>query len=216
MMTNNQNGFTMIELLISTAILAMIIAGLTIALSQQQRQFNVTKESVDIDQTGRTLLDFIASEVRNAGSRQGKNFALEFINGGSILDEATRCDDNVNSSETGDVNSPPDCITLVTWDISRGMVNDPSNPGDETLNKMPSTTVIPQVNSVTGGVMRIDLPDDWFDEVTGEFLDGTVAGSALIGARSRINLCNPDPNVSSDSNVCNIDLIFFGLFLSME
>ena len=75
-MIKNKNGFTMIELLVSTAILSLIIAGLTIALSQQQRQFNVTKETVDIDQTGRTLLDFIASEVRNAGSRQGKNFAL--------------------------------------------------------------------------------------------------------------------------------------------
>jgi len=194
-MTRNSNGFTMLELLISTAILAFIIAGMTIALSQQQRQFNVTKETVDIDQTGRTLLDFISSEVRNAGSRQGKNFSLEFVNGGSILDETTRCDDNVNASETGDINSPPDCITLVTWDISRGMENDPANPSDETLNKMPSIAVIPQVNSVSGGVLRIDLPDEWFD-TSGDFLDGTVAGSALIGARSRINLCNPNPDVS--------------------
>ena len=118
------------------------------------------------------------------------------MNGGSILDETTRCDDNVNASQTGDVNSPPDCITVITWDISRGMENDPNNPADETLNKMPSISVIPQVNSVSSGVMRLDLPDEWFDDTTGEFLDGTISGSALIGARSRINLCNPDPDVS--------------------
>ena len=194
-MIRNDRGFTIIELLIATAILAFMIAGMTIALSQQQRQFNLTKETVDIDQTGRTIMDFIVTEVRNAGARQGKNFSVDFVNGGSILDENTRCDDNIASSETGDVDSPPDCITLVTWDISRGMENDPANPTDDTVNKMPSTTVIPQINS-SAGSLRIDLPDDWFDTDTGDFLDGTVAGSALIGARSRINLCSPDPSIS--------------------
>ena len=193
-MTKNSNGFTIIELLIATAILAFIIAGMTVALSQQQRQFNVTRESVDINQTGRTLLDFISTEVRNAGARQGKNFSIQFINGGSIADESTRCDNNFDQSQSGGTEAPPDCITIATWDITRGMENDPSDPANETLNKMPSITTIPQVNSAAGA-LRIDLPDDWFD-TSGDFIDGTIAGSALIGARSRINLCNPDPNVS--------------------
>ena len=197
-MRNNLKGFTMLELLIATSILTFIIAGMTIALQQQQRQFNITKETVDIDQTGRTLLDFISSEVRNAGARQGKNFSVEFTNGGSILDETTRCDDNAATSLTGSKDSPPDCVTLITWDISRGMVNDPSDPSNENLNKMPSTTVIPQVNSTAGG-LKIDLPDDWFD-TSGEFLDSSIEGSELIGARSRINLCNPDSSVDCLSN----------------
>ena len=58
-------GYTLIELLISAAILSFLIAGMVIMLLQQQRQFNFTKEISDIDTTGRTLLGFISSEIDN-------------------------------------------------------------------------------------------------------------------------------------------------------
>ena len=73
----------MIELMISVSILAIIIAGMTVALQQQQRQFKMTKETADMDQTGRAALDFLATEIRNAGSHQGKTFAVQFFNGES-------------------------------------------------------------------------------------------------------------------------------------
>ena len=62
----NNKGFTLIELLISVAILTFMIAGMTIAFQQQQRQLNLTKEAADIDQTARSTLDFVATEIRNA------------------------------------------------------------------------------------------------------------------------------------------------------
>ena len=72
----NDKGFTMIELLISVAIFALVIGGLTLALTQQQKQNNVTQEAVDLDQTARATLDYLSTEVRNAVSRQRKCFSL--------------------------------------------------------------------------------------------------------------------------------------------
>ena len=96
---------------------------MTIALQQQQRQAKFSSETIDIDQTARTFLDFISTEVRNAGARQGKNFSIQLVNGGSIADEANRCTVDAEASVTGTVDSPPDCITLTTWDALQGVLS---------------------------------------------------------------------------------------------
>ena len=99
MRKNNNKGFTLIELSISVAIFAFMIAGMTLAFQQQQRQFNLTKEASDIDQTARSTLDFLATEIRNAASRQGKTFALLFFNGGSAENCAGDTDETGKSRE---------------------------------------------------------------------------------------------------------------------
>lgn len=173
----------MIEMMISVAILAMMIAGMTIAFQQQQRQFNFTREAADIDQSARSTLDFLATEIRNASSRQGKTFALKFFNGGS----GENCADDTD--EVG-VNSPPDCFTVYTWDITRGQ-----NGTD-----LPSVPALVQVTQ-SSPELKLLLPPQWFDD------DGVLIGEPdepdepgdpqiLLGLRSRVNLCNPDPVVN--------------------
>ncbi len=199
---NNRKGFTVIEILISTAILAFVVGGMTIALQQQQRQAKFSSETIDIDQTARTLLDFISTEVRNAGARQGKNFSIQLVNGGSIADEATRCTIDADASVTGTVDSPPDCITLMTWDAARGIINDPSNPGDQDLNKKPSKVVQPEPPMLQAGTIVLNLPEDWFDD-SGEFIGGTIGdtGRALIGFKSSSTLCHPNEDIDCLENV---------------
>lgn len=193
---STNKGFTLIELLISTVILVFIITGMTIALSQQQRQFRFTNETVDIDQTARTLLDFIATEIRNAGARQGKNFSLQLVNGGSILDEVTRCTVDADTSLTGTINSPPDCLTISTWDIARGMINDPTAPEDNELNKRPSKVRQPIPPKLETGIITIDLPEEWFND-DGTFIGGTIGetNKALISLRSKSSLCHPNGDI---------------------
>jgi prepilin-type N-terminal cleavage/methylation domain-containing protein len=177
----NDRGFTMIELMIAVSILAIIIAGMTIALLQQQRQFKMTKEAVDTDQTARATLDYLATEIRNAGSRQGKTFAVQFTNGGS--DGNNPC--TVDTNKAGSANSPPDCITLYSWDISRGQdgIYLPSVPH--------------QVDVVQSNPLQLRLPPQWFDEDTNTLIGETVANpEILLGLRSRTALCNPDSTVN--------------------
>lgn len=177
----NSKGFTMIELMIAVSMLAIIIAGMTIALQQQQRQFKFTKEAVDIDQTGRATLDYLATEIRNAGSRQGKTFAVQFFNGGSDGDNPC----TVDTDKEGSANSPPDCITLYTWDISRGQ--DGTN-----LPSVPGIVDVAQTNP-----LQLRLPPQWFDVDTGMLIGETAANpEILLGLRSRTALCNPDSTVN--------------------
>lgn len=180
----NTKGFTMIELMISVSIIAIIIAGMTVALQQQQRQFTMTKETADMAQTGRAVLDFLATEIRNAGSRQGKTFAVEFFNGGS--DGANPCTGNTNKA--GTANSPPDCVTLYTWDITRGQVegNLPSVPGS--------------IAVLVDNPLVLTLPTQWFPNggnvLIGETQENT---KILLGFRSPTALCNPDSTVNCGS-----------------
>lgn len=173
----NSRGFTMVELMIAVSILSLMIAGMTIALQQQQRQFHLTKEAAEIDQTGRATLDFLATEVRNAASRQGKTFGLGFFNGGS--DEGCTADTDLDGK-----NSPPDCITVFTWDITRGQ------DGTE----MPSVPGLVQVTE-SSPALKLQLPPEWFKEgiLIGE--ENQVA-DVLLGFRSRVNLCNPDSEIN--------------------
>jgi prepilin-type N-terminal cleavage/methylation domain-containing protein len=177
----NIKGFTMIELMISVSILAVIIAGMTVALQQQQRQFRTTKETADMDQTGRAALDFLATEIRNAGSRQGKTFAVEFFNGGS--EGNNPCTGNTNKA--GSANSPPDCVTLYTWDITRGQ-------NGEELPSVPGVIEVMQNDPLV-----LTLPPQWFPD-SGNVLIGETEENAeiLLGFRSRTALCNPDSTVN--------------------
>ena len=149
----SSKGFTIIELLISAAIFSLIIAGMTLVFLQQQRGYNITQDIVDVDHTARAALDYIASEIRNAGSRQGKTFSIEFDNGGS-----PDCDDNTD--QDGTIDSPPDCLTVYTWDITKG------RDGDD----MPS---VPGTVSVAseGPPLVLNLPTEWFKDALGNERD---------------------------------------------
>src|SRR3990170_8480410 len=195
----NNKGFTMIELLIVVAIFSLILTGLTIAFIQQQRLSNFTQEAIDIDQTGRTALDYIASIVRNATARQGKTFSLGFENGGSTA--VPRCDDNTGDPN-GSIDNTPDCLTIFTWDITRGeFVDCVTNE-----RKFPSTA--PSISVVSAGPpLVLQLPQEWFPPC-GEtpLIEGNedCENGDLLGFRSRINLCTPDSTVScvATPNLC--------------
>ncbi len=202
---NKNEGFTLIELLISAGILGFLITGMVIMLQQQQRQFNFTKEFADIDTTGRLVLNLLASEIRNAGARQGKAFSLKFINGGSTPDGANApCTEEIIQSEipnnaTGTKDSPPDCITIYTWDITEGMTT--FNDQDEPELNLPSTTETSLFYINNGNSLTINLPESWFDS-NGNFIDRNRGNEdrILLGFRSRQTLCNP---VAEIHNTCN-------------
>jgi len=203
----NNKGFTLIELLISASILSFLIIGMIIMLQQQQRQFNFTKEFADIDTTGRLVLNLLASEIRNAGARQGKSFSLKFVNGGSnaLCTEATVQSDMPNNA-TGTKDSPPDCITIYTWDITEGMTtftttNDPDSE-ESIVNpelNIPSTTETSLFFTNNTSNLRIELPQSWFDR-NGNFIDRNRDSEdrILIGFRSRQTLCNPEISIHNN------------------
>ena len=178
----NNKGFTIIEILIATAILSIVIASLTVALVQQQRQFNLTSESIDMDQTGRTVIDFIASELRQTAARQSKAVSINFINGGS---PDCYTDPSVtDTTDDGTTSSPPDCITIFTWDLTRGQ------DGDD----LPSVPTNPQL--VTQSPLTVQLPTEWFPVSDPALI--TSDGHDLIGFWGRTSGCLPTSSTGSE------------------
>jgi len=177
-MDGRERGFTLIELLVSIAVFVVIIGGLTATLVQQQRQVDLTSDAAEMDDVGRAVLDYVASVVRNAASRQGKTFSLKFVNGGSQPGGTCASTD---TSLDGSVDSPPDCLTVYTWDIARGQNVNPTTGEVE----LPSTVRTVEVVQ-SGPPLIIQAPDSWFPASSPPL----VAAGDLIGFRSRVNLCS--------------------------
>jgi len=171
---SNNKGFTIVELLVSIAIFSIIFSALMFAFIQQQRQFMLTQEAVNVDQLGRNALDLIATEIRNAGARQAKSYSIRFINGGS-----PDCDGVTDQDESK--LSPPDCIEIYTWDKTRGF----SLVGTDKTEDFPSTAADITVVT-TGSPMRITMPQKWQDA---SLIQSDETN--LIGFWSRLVLCDP-------------------------
>lgn len=176
----NNKGFTIIELMISMSIFAFMITGLTIALVHQQRQFTMTKELGDMDQMGRGILDFIATDIRNAGSRQGKTFSLTFVNGGSQPNAGCAATD---TTDDGTQDSPPDCLNVFTWDISRGI------DGEDLPSVAADVVIVPSSKLI------IQIPQEW---VPGG--DPILEEGDLIGFKARLNLCTTSATIDCTLN----------------
>jgi hypothetical protein len=102
---------------------------------------------------------------------------------------------NTNTGDAGSVDSPPDCLTVFTWDIARGMNPNP-DPGE---SRLPSIATDVQLNSSAGNLV-INLPSLWFDS-SGKLIGETETDQEiLVGFRSRSKLCNPNPAIDCLGN----------------
>lgn len=180
--SNDKKGFTLVELLISIAIFSVIISAMMLAFLQQQRQFILTQEAVNVDQLGRNALDLIATEIRNAGARLAKNNSIRFVNGGS-----PDCDGVTDQDES--ILSPPDCIEIYTWDKTRGFSLN-ADDSEDFPSVAADITVV-----TTGSPLRIAIPQRWFDKTLIQSDE-----TNLIGFWSRIVLCDPTGLITCSDN----------------
>ena len=64
---NRENGFTLIEVLVSTGILAIFMASVAGAYLAQEKAMRVEEEITDMQQNGRIAMDYIEASLKNAG-----------------------------------------------------------------------------------------------------------------------------------------------------
>src|SRR2546428_13434386 len=64
---SGQRGFTMVELLITTAIVGVVMAGLYVMLSSGQESYLIGTNQAETQQTLRLATDRMVQELRNAG-----------------------------------------------------------------------------------------------------------------------------------------------------
>src|SRR5579864_1108617 len=68
-----ENGFTMLELMISTAVFLIIASGVFGALGFYTRSYQRTQLTVDMHDTLRSAIDLMAQEIGQAGLLSAKN-----------------------------------------------------------------------------------------------------------------------------------------------
>jgi prepilin-type N-terminal cleavage/methylation domain-containing protein len=73
-----QSGFTLIEMLISTAISALVIAGVFALAAHETRLMSSTSDKLEVVQGGRAALDAIADDLRHAGAAIGDQDGVGF------------------------------------------------------------------------------------------------------------------------------------------
>ena len=105
-------GFTLPEILVSTAIGAIILAALFVSFIMFQRSYELQREMTRNQENGRMTLDFMMEEIRNAGYRHFNQGSPVPINQALILEAPI-----TNSSPSGSL--PEDCgeIISVMYDI---------------------------------------------------------------------------------------------------
>lgn len=84
----NQNGFSLIELMISTAILGIILVGLVGIFSGGLKTFFLEREMINIQQNARVALNLMVREFREIGDGVGENYGDRIDNDGdNMIDE---------------------------------------------------------------------------------------------------------------------------------
>tara|TARA_B100001250_G_scaffold168101_1_gene144782 strand:+ start:1553 stop:2410 length:858 start_codon:yes stop_codon:yes gene_type:complete len=99
---NTIRGFTLPEILVSTAIGAIILAALFVSFIMFQRSYELQREMTRNQESGRMTLDFMVEEIRNAGYKDFNKGSPVPINQAVILESPTT---NLNPSGT----LPADC-----------------------------------------------------------------------------------------------------------
>ena len=99
-------GFTLPEILVSTAIGAIILAALFVSFIMFQRSYELQREMTRNQENGRMTLDFMMEEIRNAGYRHFNQGSPVPINQALILEAPI-----TNSSPGGSL--PEDCGEII-------------------------------------------------------------------------------------------------------
>lgn len=67
LLRHGQGGFTLVELMLATAILSIVMAGLVALLSSGQRAYSRGSNTIEAQQNARVALDRMVKELREAG-----------------------------------------------------------------------------------------------------------------------------------------------------
>jgi hypothetical protein len=72
--SRSRAGLTILEMLVSTAMLSLIVVGLTAALIQTQKAFKTAIRQNTVTDAGRSIVDMIAGDLRQMSDAQNTNF----------------------------------------------------------------------------------------------------------------------------------------------
>ena len=138
-MTRRSEGFTLMELLVASAIMAIVVSQLMLVFTAQRRATVVNDRVLDVQEGARTVIDLLTFDVRMAGFMVPRVAAISSEDGG------TTDPDRICISDSSYFNAPLD-----------GTKSESMDNRDSHFSKAILTDV--QVGSVT--VVSLDIDED--------------------------------------------------------
>jgi prepilin-type N-terminal cleavage/methylation domain-containing protein len=117
-MDKRKNGFTLIEMLVAMLIAFVILGGIYVVYTSQQRSYKTTEDVTSLQQNIRSAMFFIEKDIRMAGydPRLSGNFTAIDVQANSIT---LTMDDNLNGiSELTDANGNLDAGETFTYALN--------------------------------------------------------------------------------------------------
>jgi hypothetical protein len=150
-----RSALTILEMLVSTAMLALIVLGLTSVFIQVQKAFKIGMKETQVSDTGRTIMDMVSTDLRQVSDAQvstvtnlywswaGSNQYVQYAGVGTGAVRTNQQDDifflvHTNTEWTGIgyavSNSVNPCLgTLYRFAVSTNFHLNPNNVVDNTL-----------------------------------------------------------------------------------
>lgn len=116
-LTPHRTGFTLIEMMASTAILAIMVALMTPVFDTAVRSITNSEEQLDIDVMARQAMDRIGRDLAQLSMQENLDYFLNKQPGNDEFDFFSYVPGTLNSSATG---TSPSGITLVSYRVNAG------------------------------------------------------------------------------------------------
>lgn len=204
--SKNNNGYTLIELMISVLISMMLIAAASATYIAQNRSFTAQESVAEVNTQSKIAHDLVSNDIRSAGFGVALDMSIEPVNG--IANIITPFDGGI---------AAPDAVTVVggfrkigsLWPVG-------SAPGISCINppSVPLGTITVQIiyDSIINNSEGLNTTDRRFLSIDGiDFLEvancGIGANNNCIGASITLNkrLTQDYPLVDNNGdNLCDV------------
>jgi prepilin-type N-terminal cleavage/methylation domain-containing protein len=158
----SEQGFTLVEFMIAALIMSFVLGGSVLLATQLQRSYSTQLEDAGLEQEVRYALDWIARDLRQAGSDPYYSFEADeelFIdpNGGGDPNDSIRIQQDVNSpGADGDIDDAGEDITIAY------------DPGDDVITR-----------TDTNAGTAEDMTDPIITDLSFTFLDASHATTTV-------------------------------------
>lgn len=127
----SESGFTLVEFMIAAAITAGVLGSTMVLAMQIQEAYGTQLEGATVEQEARYALDWIARDLRSAGSDPylvidaGQELLID-PNGGADADDSIRVQADINPSD-GDITDASENVTIAFDPVNSVITRQDSN-----------------------------------------------------------------------------------------